>query len=131
MAAFSISLLSNKLERQVRLSLESTILCVKLSYIRGKDYFWIAGFGSAHGMSEVAADTRRDIALVALVIGLVLEEDELVRLVIGTVVGRVRHNKIINPRKNILSPQLTLITYCYSHRFSSLFPYLICFGCLC
>lgn len=55
-------------------------------------------------MAEVAADDGRDVAFVALVVGLVLEEDELVGLVIGAVVRRVRHNKIIisqqadNPR---------------------------------
>ena len=46
-------------------------------------------------MTEVAADNGGDVAFVALMVGLVLEEDELVGLVIGTVVRRVGHNKII------------------------------------
>lgn len=60
-------------------------------------------------MAEVAADYWGDIAFVALVVGLVLEEDELVALVIGTVVGRVRHNKIIICEKTCQSPQRTTL----------------------
>lgn len=37
-------------------------------------------------------------------VGLILEEDELVGLVIGTVVRRVRHNKIIICEKTRPSP---------------------------
>lgn len=48
-------------------------------------------------MPEVGTDAGRDIAFVPLVVGLVLEEDELVGLVIGGVVGGIGHaNKIIN-----------------------------------
>jgi hypothetical protein len=43
------------------------------------------------GMAKVGLDAGRDIALIALVIGLVLEEDELVALVIGTIVCEVGH----------------------------------------
>lgn len=42
-------------------------------------------------MAKVGLDAGRDIALIALVIGLVLEEDELVALVIGTIVCEVGH----------------------------------------
>lgn len=46
-------------------------------------------------MSHVGSDAGGDIALIAFMIGLILEEDELVGLVIGGVVGRVGHdNKI-------------------------------------
>lgn len=42
-------------------------------------------------MAEVGLHAGGDVALVAFVVGLVLEEDELVALVIGTVVREVGH----------------------------------------
>lgn len=50
---------------------------------------WV--FFATERVAEVSADARRCVPLVAFVVGLVLEEDELVSLVIGTVVGPVGH----------------------------------------
>lgn len=46
---------------------------------------------AAHGVAEIGADAGRDISLVALVVGLVLEEDEFIGFVVGAVVGQVAH----------------------------------------
>jgi hypothetical protein len=43
-------------------------------------------------VSEVGADAGGGVAFVALVVGLILKKDELVRLIIGTVVAEVRHS---------------------------------------
>ena len=43
------------------------------------------------GVSQVGSDTGRSVTLVAFVVSLVLEEDELKSFVIGTVVPKVRH----------------------------------------
>jgi hypothetical protein len=54
--------------------------------------FWIfVGRDPTEGMAHVGADAGRDVAFVAFVVGLVLEKDELVSFVIGTVVGEVGH----------------------------------------
>lgn len=42
-------------------------------------------------MAEVGVHTGRGVSFVPFVVGLVLEQNELVCFIIGTVVGEVRH----------------------------------------
>ena len=57
-------------------------------------------------MAKVGANTGGDISFVALMVSLILEQDKLVGLVIGAIVGQVGHfNKIITlPTTHPYSP---------------------------
>ena len=53
---------------------------------------WVPiGGVAAHGVSEIGAHAGGDISFVAFVVGLVLEEYELIGFIVGTVVGQVAH----------------------------------------